>query len=78
MKHWKPSSQRVLQQPVSGVGRTPEKHRHQRDDQAVVSVSDGERYRVKSNISEVCEGGALTGTRLSGTQLRHREDDVSQ
>ena len=50
-RSWKPSSQRVLQQPVGGVGRTPEQQSHQRDDQAVMKASDSERDRVKSYIS---------------------------
>ena len=62
MWRWKPSSQ-VLQQPVGGVGRAPEEQSHQRDDQAVVRASDGERDRVKSYLSEVCARRALTGTR---------------
>ena len=62
-RRWKPSSQSVLQQPVSGAGRTPEEQSHQRDDQAVVRASDGERDRVKSYMSEVCAGGEITRTR---------------
>ena len=50
----KPSSQRVLQQPVGGARRTPEEQSHQRDDRVVVRGSDGECDRVKSDMSEAC------------------------
>ena len=56
-RRWKPL------QPVGGVGRAPEKQSHQRDDQAVVRASDGERERVKSHMSEAWTGEVLTRTR---------------
>ena len=74
MRSWKQSSRRVSQQPVDGVGRAPEEQSHQRDDQAVVRAGDGERDRVKSNMSEVCAGGALT--RNSQQQCRELSSDI--
>ena len=49
-------SSQAVSQSASTVGR-------QQDDQAVVRASDGERDRVKSYMSEVWTGEALTRTR---------------
>ena len=55
----KRSSQTVLQQPVSTVGRAPE---------TVVRASDGARDRVKSNMSEAWTGAALNRQLVSSSE----------
>ena len=55
-------SSQAVSQPASTVGR-------QQDDRAVVRASDGERDRVKSYMSEVWTGEALTRTRRQRMKL---------
>ena len=76
----KQSSRRVSPQPVGGVGRASEEQSHQRNDQAAVRASDGERDRVKSYMSESMDRRNVhqnSSLAAHGTHLRHHENDDS-
>ena len=61
----KQSPHRVSQQPVGGVGRVPEEQSRQRDDQATVRASDGERDRVRKRSPELVSSSVWNSAQTS-------------